>query len=92
MAGAYDDDEVEIPDAVLARLVPRKANGWIFAALAAEFVEGVLEIAAESVHSVVTILHQRFNYEQDRREMFEEVSKEIESIESVEEVFGASTS
>jgi len=91
MASSYDDDD-DVPDAVLARLIPRKANRWIFATIAAQFTEGVLEIAAEAMHDVSTILVQRFNWEQERVEMFESVGREIEALDEVEEGHGASTS
>jgi len=90
MASMYDEDE-DIPDAVLAKLVPRKANKWILAAIASEFVEGVFELSAEAMHSVTTILYQRFNYHQDRQEMFDTVGRDIERIDQLMGAEGAST-
>lgn len=91
MAGMCDDDD-EIPDAVLARLISRRPNKWVFAMIAAEFIGSVLEIAGDSMQSVTTIFSQRYNWEQQRREMFEEGMIDLERLDDVgvEEAFGAS--
>lgn len=89
MASSYDEDE--IPDAVLARLVPRKASRWVFATIASEMLEGMLEIAAEAAHEMSTVLHQHYNWHQDRVEMFESVGRDIETLGEVEGARGAST-
>ena len=90
MAAVWNDDE-DMSDADVVNLIPRKANGWILATIGAELVRNTLRALEHAMDDVTTVLSQRYNWEQDRREMFEEVGREIETLELMKEADGANT-
>lgn len=73
----YSDED----DPILARLIPRKANRWIYATIAAEFVKNVLHSAETAMEDLTTVFSQRFNYEEDRQKWSEGVGYEIERVD-----------
>jgi hypothetical protein len=85
----FDEDEDsfqfvdgrEPSDDVLVKLIPRKANGWIFATIAAEFTKNVLSAATAAMDDITTVFSQRYNYQQDRDAWSSEVGYDIEHIE-----------
>lgn len=76
-----DHDDDGVPDAVLARLVPRKVNKWYFLSVGVEWVNSLLEVTAESVHELGVLISQRASYEDDKQRWSEGVGYEIERVD-----------
>jgi hypothetical protein len=75
------DNDDEVPDAVLARLTPRKANKWYFLSIGIEWVNSMLEVTAESLNELGILISQRASYEDDRQRWSEGVGYEIEKVD-----------
>lgn len=79
MVSEYEDDEK-----VFARLVPKKANLWVFAAIGGEFVTNVLQAAASAAEDVTTVFSQRFQYEDERSTFISAVGRDIEMLDGAD--------
>lgn len=75
MLGEDEDEEV------FARMLPRKANRWIWATIGAEFVANVLKAAHRAADDATTVFSQRFNYEDERSGFMSSVGKDIEALD-----------
>jgi hypothetical protein len=75
------DEDNDVPDAVLARMLPRKANKWFFLSVGIEWVNSLVEVTAESLHELGILISQRASYEDDKRRWSEGVGYEIERVD-----------
>lgn len=75
------EDDFEEDDSILARLVPRKANKWIFVTIGLEFASAVTKAASRSLDDLVLVSSQRFNYEDQRNGFASDVGYDIEHID-----------
>lgn len=74
-------DEDDIPDAVLSKMLPRKSNRWFFLGVFLGWIDSVLEVTAEAVNDLQTLVSQRASYEDDRSRWSEGVGYEIERVD-----------
>lgn len=83
-------DSLDGDDRVFARMIPRKANRWIFATVGAEFVTNVMRAGVSAMEDITTVFSQRFNYEDERNGFMSSVGRDIEALDGGFEVIGAS--
>jgi hypothetical protein len=70
-----DDEEV------FARMLPRKANRWVWAVIAGEFVTQVLHAMETAATDATTVLSQRFNYHDERNSFLSDIGRDLESLD-----------
>lgn len=71
-----DEDE-----AVFARMLPRKANRWVWAVIGGEFVSRVLQAATEAATDATTVFSQRFNYHDERNSFLSDFGRDMEALD-----------
>lgn len=74
-------DSLDGEDAVFARMIPRKANRWIWATIASELLTNVTRNVASALDDVTTVFSQRFNYEDERQGFMSDIGRDIEALE-----------
>lgn len=71
----------DIPEPVLARLVPKKNNKWSFLAIATNLAASFFESTAAALEDATTLICQRASYEDDRFNWATGVGYEIERVD-----------
>lgn len=75
MLGEDEDEEV------FARMLPRKANRWVWAVIAGEFVTQVLHAMETAATDATTVFSQRFNYHDERNSFLSDFGRDMEALD-----------